>query len=276
MNIKEKINRYRLGIRKKSIGKFKRNNLPKILVNSIPKSGTNLLMSIVHLVPDIKQKSPFIYGSSIHDDRDRFAYIELLGLEPQNGDVVGGHIPYGKEIDEWIKKNKLKHIFIFREPRDVTVSLYHYIMKDISRKHPYYDLYASFKTDHERLMKPITGYGDGCHEYRISRNDIPSIAMVYEAYKGWLETDGILLVRYEELISNRREQVERILRFLDINLRSKEVDYIVNEGFNPKRAHTFRKGISGGWLDEYTPEHIQAFKDVFSLELLNEWGYNWD
>jgi sulfotransferase 6B1 len=256
---------------------YRRRGLPAVLVNSIPKSGTNLLKNVITAIPNMAVREDVSMASQRHDPADRLEYIRGIIKKISPGCIYTGHIPYTEEIHSWIGKEGFRHIFLYRDPRDVTVSLYHYIMKERIPHHPYYEMYSGFGSDHERLMKCITGYGDGVREYRNSADAIPSIRLSYKVYEPWLRAPGVLAIKYEDLIGpGRMQTIENILKFIGIPCQPELLGKINAEGFEPKKSHTYRKGASGGWRDEYTPEHIEAFRKILSDEYLALWGYTWD
>ncbi|MBI5450851.1 MAG: sulfotransferase domain-containing protein [Gammaproteobacteria bacterium] len=255
----------------------KRHSLPRVMVNSIPKSGTNLLKNIVATVPNMSVCGDVSLAAQRYDSVERIAYIRSSIGKSKPGCIYTGHIPFSEEIHSWLSEQKLKHIFLYRDPRDVTVSIYHYIMKEKTPRHAYYDMFSKFGSDHVRLMKVISGFGGGEKEYRNSPEEIPSIKLAYESYESWMNRPDVLAVRYEDLIGPARIQtVESILKFIEVNYSIDLLSKINSEGYNPKKSHTFRDGVSGGWKNEYKLEHIDAFRRVFSDEQLALWGYTWE
>lgn len=253
-----------------------------ILVNSIPKSGTNLLKNIVlsipgsHLGVDLPLAHETTNGSECLD------YIQQQVAKFSPGKIYVGHVPYSKEVSLWFKNNNVKQLFIYRDPRDVTVSLYHYIMRDKIPRHAYYSMYLKFKNDEERLRKAITGYGEGKKKFRVSSNSIPAIDIVYKTYAPWIQKSSpdFLSLRFEDLVSDNdmhMTQIKNIVKFLNPKL-IKDIALlkrISSRGMDPERSHTFRKGKINSWKEEYTQEHISAFRSVFDDSLLNEFGYDW-
>jgi len=255
---------------------YQHRSLPIVMLNSIPKAGTNMLKNVITAIPNMMVCGDVSLAAQRHDPAERLAYIRNVIKKISSGCVYTGHVPYSDEINSWINKEGFKHIFLYRDPRDVTVSLYHYIMKDQTPRHAYYEMYSGFGSDHGRLMKCITGYGDGEIEYKNSSEAIPSNRLAYEAYEPWLRATGVLAIKYEDLIGPGRVQtIETILKFVGIPDMPNSLGRIIAEGFDPDKSHTFRKGYSGGWQDEYTPEHIEAFKKTFNDQLLASWGYKW-
>jgi len=53
------------------------------------------------------------------------------------------------------------------------------------------------------------------------------------------------------------------------------LDGILVHGKDPGKSVTFRRGGSGGWTEEFTQTHIDAFQSVAG-DLLERWGYTRD
>lgn len=255
-----------------------------ILVNSIPKSGTNLLFNIIYAIPGTWH-SGWEYDMSLaverHIPEKRLSFIQerLLDLSP--GCVYTGHISYSPEIAEWLRKNRVKQVFISRDPRDVTVSAYHYIM-NVKPRHPYYETFERMGSDSERLLAFIRGFGEGRTKYRWSATSVTNIRLVYEIFMNWATDKNTLAIRFEDLIDTTNHEnnkavvtVRNILEFLEMPCNVQLIGDILKEGRKPDKSPTFRRGVSGSWKEEYTEQHIKAFKEVTG-DLLDKLNYTWD
>lgn len=254
-----------------------------ILVNSIPKSGTHLLKNVIGNV----------YGTSIYARRE-LGYVNehdnphtWLNIVKQNvtdlrgGILYTGHIPYTPQIERWLEKHHIKHIFIYRDPRDYVVSLVYYIMKKgyDTRHRPFYDLYANLPSHDARLMAAIVGHGAGQTHYTHGPDSINAVSIALSIFLNWLDSPHVLALRYEDFIASDggpaahlNNTLERIVEYLEIEP-SETVFQQLREGMQPQRSVTFRKGGSH-WRTEFTPEHIAAFKATCG-DLLAQLGYNW-
>jgi len=261
-------------ILRKILGQIIRHKYP-VIINSVPKSGTNLLLNIVKQIPGTSLKGDFSLAGSYNEDKRLHFILSIIKvLKP--GSIYSGHVPYFKEYAEWLKKNRVKQIFIYRDPRDVTVSLYHYIMNKVP-KHDYFDLMTQYETDSQRLLAAIKGIGNGKENFELNNNSIPNIGLVFGAYSNWLSDENTICIPYEKL--NDTDEgiafVKDLFEFLNINntYSNTKAKEIWENGKNPSLSHTFRKGKSGNWRQEYQSNHIEAFSSVFSNELLEKYGY---
>ncbi|MEA3357256.1 MAG: sulfotransferase domain-containing protein [Patescibacteria group bacterium] len=254
-----------------------------ILVNSIPKSGTNLLKNIVLAINGTHSGTDLSLANETTNGEECLDYIQKRIVQFSPGHVYTGHIPYFPEVSSWLKENKVKQVFIYRDPRDITVSLYHYIMKEKTPRHAYYSMYSNFESDKTRLLMAITGFGEGKNKFKVSNNSIPAIGLVYQAYLPWIQNNrsDCLSLRYEDLVGTDddcKEQFKKIVRFINPNIfiNEKLLQKIRTRGMDPRRSHTYRKGVINSWKDEYTQEHITAFRSNFDDSLLNDLGYEWN
>jgi hypothetical protein len=217
---------------------------------------------------------------------DRLVFVKERVLDLRSGRVYTGHVPYAIEIAEWLCKQRIKQLFIYRDPRDYTVSLYHYVMRKAQPRHAYYEMFSSLGNDSERLLGAICGIGQGQTKYRLSPSSVPNVRLVYEAYMGWVMDENTFAFRYEDLVGEEGGQrsdkavstVMDILRYLGM-IRDTYgitlVDNILTEGMDPGKSLTFRRGGSGAWREEYTEQHIETFRSIAD-DLLTELGYTWE
>src|SRR4030095_6912089 len=77
--------------------------------------------------------------------------------------VYGAHLPYAPEIAGWLQAQGIKQFFLYRDPRDVTVSLRHYVMQQTSAA--FHALFAQFSSDEARLLAVIRGIARGQSAY---------------------------------------------------------------------------------------------------------------
>ncbi|MFC8564110.1 sulfotransferase family protein [Peribacillus frigoritolerans] len=89
--------------------------LPKILINSVPKSGTNLLIQIIKGIPKIYQGPYFSSG------------YENKVLNLKQGEMVISHFGYDSLFSKELQSHFIKQVFIYRDLRDVAVSMVYFI-----------------------------------------------------------------------------------------------------------------------------------------------------
>ncbi|WP_171176789.1 sulfotransferase domain-containing protein [Ruegeria sp. HKCCD8929] len=99
----------------------------------------------------------------------------------------------------------------------------------------------------------------------------------------------ILTMRYEDLLSDPQPQLRRVAKFLDINCDDERLAQVIStssfsrmqkrekkQGWDnkvwPKDAMFVRRGVSGAFLDEMSPEDIAAFETRCG-DVLQDMGY---
>jgi hypothetical protein len=249
-----------------------------VLVNGIPKSGTNLLKNIVLALPNATYSSLRVQKKNQYGLPEGLPLVKKRITDLRAGRVYAGHYIYSSELSEWLSKNKIKQVFLFRDPRDVAISTYHYIMER-KIQHPHYEIYKYFEDDSTRLLKSIIGVGEGETSYKFSSDSLPNIRLFFEAFEGWLTDKNTLALRYEDLLlakqDNSTQVIEKILKFLDVSYDNELLQKIIARGTDPNKSVTFRRGVSGGWRQEFKQIHIDTFKSI-GADMLQRWGYGWE
>lgn len=254
-----------------------------VLTNSVPKSGSLMLLNLVLAIPGARVSSDTHLASSVDGEKERLQYVKSRMHSFGAGQIHAGHIPHSEDIEAWLDENEVRQLFIYRDPRDVTVSLWRYIMKP-SEEHPYFEMYNGFGSDSERLMRAIIGFNEGISVFKVGTSCIPNIFLVYKAFEPWIKSrsPNVLSLRYEDFFNSHdfselSHPVSKIVNYVAPRLARNHdlIRWIGRQGLDPRKSLTFRKGGSGGWREEYTPAHIEAFRSVFPDEFLHSLGYNW-
>ena len=245
------------------IGLIKRvfpGSAPKVLVISIPKSGTHLLERALCLHPQLYRK----YQPTINN-RNIVRYKNFSRLKP--GQIAVSHLYFNSGLQEMIRSCGIKHIFMIRDPRDIVVSQIFYAS---SRKnHRLHASFSSIKETNERLKLAIKGND----EQRIA-----SIGRRMESYYGWLDSGG-LIVRFEDLIggkgggdaTSQTETLRTIFSYLEID-NGTEIITSIGDKLFANRGPTFRKGTSGGWKEHFDDELTGLFNEN-TAAWMKKYGY---
>ena len=94
---------------------------------------------------------------------------------------------------------------------------------------------------------------------------------------GWLERSEILVLRYEDFLSERQQTVQKVLehaiqRGFKPNSEIGQAVRALEESINPERSPTFRSGKAGGWRKAFNDEHRQLFEQIAG-DLVDRLGY---
>ncbi|MGB1253673.1 MAG: sulfotransferase domain-containing protein, partial [Candidatus Promineifilaceae bacterium] len=142
--------RKQLSITPHTLGQLQmRRNGPRILLNSVPKSGTNLLQTCLSEFPNLLSLGHF-YDDINVDALER--YIKQL----MPGQFATAHLEYSEHAEQLLAEESVKVVFIMRDPRDIAVSAVKYYLQ-INRNHMYGAYFHSLPDDETRLRVMLEG-----------------------------------------------------------------------------------------------------------------------
>jgi len=167
----------------------------------------------------------------------------------------------------WISESQPPLVFNYRDPRDVLVSLTHYLLASPS---PNYWLMAtasilkSLSTMHQRL------------DYLI-RCTPRFLDLAFRQHLWLLFHPAVCKVSFEELVGPRGggsaiAQAWAVLKLMDHLSVEGDPESIASTLFS-NEARTFRKGQIGSWRAEFSPGNIMEFNKRFG-DLLKLYGYS--
>jgi len=263
----------------------------KVFINSLPKSGTNLVAKLTELVGynynkvgiaatlllgkyfllrqilrgDICDRNPIIIGLDLPIAVSS-KWIKKKFSNLPSGEFISGHANYSDHLYYILQEKNIKTIQVIRDPRDVLLSYVHYVAKTPS--HFIYDFYKNKSFD-ERLKFTLEG-GKAGDLY------VESFSEMLNKVDGWFNKNNVLIVKFEDIIGengggSREIQIKTIDEIIDfLSIKNSSSVTAADQLFGG--THTFRKGQIGSWKDELTQEQI-----LFVAKHLNvhteKWGY---
>jgi len=251
-------------------------NRPLIIANSFPKSGTHLLIQIAQAFPGTRD-----WGSFIASLRSSFFYrpLSIVALNRKikllaPAELCGAHIFYTVKTERIMKEMNVVHFFIYRDLRDVVISEAYYLTY-MNWWHRLSRHFRALTTDEERITFAIRGA-----QNEPLKSVFPDIAQRFHWYRSWLHDPNTFCVKYENLISDRRESAiyEMIQHYAKYTNSSFDHDLCFHttlNNINPAKSHTYRQGKAGGWREVFTEQHKSIFKQLAG-NLLIELGYEQD
>ncbi|KAG8185455.1 hypothetical protein JTE90_022386 [Oedothorax gibbosus] len=160
-----------------------------VIICSYPKTGTSWLQFIVQQILSKGQSLP-----QFSDLVTKIIpFIEKAGIDALDALTeprIYKHCFSQKVIP--IRDNA-KYLYIYRNPEDVLISYYHFSADIIQEKLTIDDFMDDF-------LKGVWWYGDYCDHVM--------------SFLSQSERDNVLVLTYESLISNRKEEVLRLAKFL--------------------------------------------------------------
>lgn len=268
---------------------------PRVLVNSLPKSGTHLLAQAVALfgyrehfaeedIDDPARRTPIflnyreVLDALAREPTTENATVAVGSLRPvpvpvaalrgwldalPGGRYLLGHVPWTPLLPPLLAGLGYRHVFIIRDPRAVMASLLAFILDTggMPRRH--------FLEADLRAMEPARRLDfllEGGWAERAG-TEILGYAEIYRSMLAWREVPDCLFLRYEDLVGEpgggsapaQREALERLAGHLgavpDEALLARAAAI-----YNPS-ARTFRGGRIDGWrqaLDSAGRERLEV------------------
>jgi hypothetical protein len=163
-------------------------NGPRVLLNSLPKAGTNLVERAISQFPSLHSAGWRTLRS--WENLDPRTAASLCSL--RRGGVLVGHLPAHQELCSLLAAQDIKTIFMTRNPKDMVVSYVKYVCQ-IDKTHLAHDHFTSLPNDAERYMAAILGV----------KGVVSPLAETMEKFSAWFECKGILVIRFENLIGSQ-------------------------------------------------------------------------
>ena len=241
---------------------------PKVLMNSLPKSGTNLLEAALSQFPLLRHHGDItISTNKFKSEAHLIAKIESIS----RGQYAPAHVNYSPRVAEAIHHCGIRSFLVIRDPRDVCISHEKYVTH-IDKAHRAHEFFLSLPDDDARLLATIYG----------KKKQVEPIRDVLLNFAGWFHDSNTLIVRFEDLIGGggggdtekQISVIHQIANHINIALSEQEVQQIANNTFS-SGSSTFRKGQIGAWRNVLKPEHKKAFKETIQ-DLLELYGYEQD
>lgn len=251
-------------------------SLPAVLGNAMPKSGSHL---IIQVLQGLTRIGPFVNPgfppvNRTEDNRKLDDAATLRNLQRlRAGDIAYGYIQAREPFLSLLTQPSYATIFVFRDPRDMLVSHVFYATQ-IHRGHGMHEYYTQRLQDMEQRLNAAI-YGVDEPDAQLS-----GVRQKYLDYLGWLETPGVLCLRFEDLILNRQQALNRILDYLcergfELRVAREQALRALEEAIVPKRSGTFRKAQPGNWREYFTEANKAAFKTAAG-DILIRLGYEKD
>jgi len=190
------------------------------------------------------------------------------------------HWSYTSEAEELFYQCTTANFFIIRDPRDMIVSMAHFLHKgpqDLS-----VDVNALIFDFIDGRMKSFVPWGVGINEaYPLLYSH--GITDFYKLYLKWMEARKFLTVKFEDLVGpngggsleTQLRTIKCIAEHLNIVRTDQDICNVAQNLFG--KSSTFREGKIGSWRNHFTQEMIRAYKKVpGACKLLVDLGYEKD
>ena len=254
-----------------------------VIGNAIPKSGTYLINRVIEYLA--RWENIRIHLNPLHwdvvrpDNRvvmrmclPRFAIRKL-----QNGQFVAAHLPWSRGVEQSIGRShpdrRIKHVFMFRDPRDTFVS------------------YMNFSTYLKQELR--TAGSEDEQKYMLDRFscDDDRLAHVIETrksykflkYAPWLDTAHCHPVRFEDLYQDLRAAqrgelgpaLRAVLQYLDADADTVDPVALHEYAYNRGPTATQEEDKVGQYRRVFKDRHYAQLDTPAFREVLSAFGYEW-
>jgi len=239
---------------------------PPIIVTSIPKAGTHLLLKAVTLMT----KKPNGYLAPItgqqYTDFNETAAQKVMASKQTS---IFAHLHYNTIAAQALEKYRFPTLFIYRDPRDLILAAARLVRRDLPKRGM--PVPAALG-----LAKP---WPNTYNEYLTKL--IENVQEIYNNFLPWLQHPMVYAVRFEDLVGTRGggsaekqiETLQGIGRHIGITLSATEAAQLGSQLFGT--SATFRKGQVGAWKQEMNTAQRKRFCYLHQT-LLEELGYETD
>ncbi|GAB3241357.1 sulfotransferase domain-containing protein [Mycolicibacterium hippocampi] len=240
---------------------------PPIVANSLPKSGTHLLLQITRALPGSRYFGRFIATSPSLTQRERSpAVLARRIARTLPAETLGAHLFHFTEVEVALRRINALHLFIYRDPRDVVISEVNYLA-EMNRWHRMHRHFAALPDATSRLKLALEGFDARYPE--ANARMLP--------YAGWLDVPGVVAIRYENLFGPRQaDEIARVVAAWRLQGgTSADEDALVERlrrAVDPSKSHTFREGGSGKWRRGMTDAEAEMVSQRLAPSL-TAYGY---
>ncbi len=245
---------------------------PPVIANSIPKSGTHLLLQITRALPGTVYYGSFLAWStswSLKARSQQEMNFHINRIVP--GETLGAHLHWSDETARRLEAINALHLLIIRDPRDIALSEAEYLAH-MNRFHRMHRHFARVSDPKERLRMVLEGVPEVGGLF-------PQFANRIEPYLGWLNEANCMVVRYEDLRtpSTRYPQLVRIAQKwtqrCDPGYNVEMLAARLEQAIAPERSHTFREGGVQKWRRFKDKETVRLLK-AHSERVVSSLGYD--
>ncbi|XP_043448115.1 amine sulfotransferase-like [Prionailurus bengalensis] len=239
-----------------------------VFIITYPKSGTSWFQQLLSLIYFEEHRK----GIGNLETVDRVPFFEynfrkMDFVERPSPRLFATHLPYYL-VPRGLKNKKAKIIYIYRNPKDVMCSYFHF-SKNVTLQ-----VTSSFEEFMEQFLEgKVLG------------------SLWFDHIKGWYEHKSLFNIQflmYEEVKKDLKGSLSKVCKFLGKELSEEEMDSIVRQAtfqnmkYDPRanykniiktrygleaKGHFLRKGTIGDWKNHMTVEQNERFDKIFQRKM---------
>jgi hypothetical protein len=199
----------------------------------------------------------------------------------KRGQYSSAHLLYSDENAKVLEEANIKVLYIFRDPRDVVVSHFHWI-SELNERHRLHEYYKNLADNHARLKASIMGV-DG--KFSKDGKEFEGIGLWFEKFMPWVEKSYTLTIKFEDIIGSKGggddkaqfRTIKNIAEHLELDVDEHVLKDIAEKTYF-KKARTFRKGTIGDWQNHFNDDNKELLKKAcgnWLIKLGYEKDNNW-
>uniref|UniRef100_A0AAQ4RQK4 Sulfotransferase n=1 Tax=Gasterosteus aculeatus aculeatus TaxID=481459 RepID=A0AAQ4RQK4_GASAC len=239
-----------------------------IFLVTYPKSGTAWMQQILVQIMD----AAHLGWAEDATNRTHVPWLEERSVDNPSRErpdprIFGSHLPPDM-LPRGVKANRIKVVYVWRNPKDILVSLYHFSHVWVLLETP-----QSFEGFFQQFLDGDVYMGswfDHIQDYHKAQDQL-----------------NIHFVQYESMLKDLRGEVVKLCAFLEKDLTDEAVDRVVEASTfksmktNPKanykdlvetgryKGETMRKGVAGDWKNLFTVAQNEHFDKVLKEKMSN-------
>ncbi|MDD5033387.1 MAG: hypothetical protein PHE55_01400 [Methylococcaceae bacterium] len=266
----------------------------RILVNSLPKSGTHLLAKAVEAfgylehfadaggIEDPSRVTPMFLNyrevkealartgqapASAEAERVAVGSLTPVKVDTETlahwlkavaeGRYLIGHLPWSPALSALLRGLGYRHLCIIRDPRAVAVSLLAFILDSRGMPKPHF-LRADFQelSPSQRLDFLLEG-GLAPH----AGVETQGLTAIYHGMWGWHQDPDCLMVRFEDLVGVQGGGSEQAQQALMARIAAHLEQPMPDSAIYDPQSRTFRRGQIEGWKESLPAESLQRLEN---------------
>ncbi len=249
-----------------------------VICNSVPKSGTYLLVELVKALGGHVDLGYHTYGSSIRKlradgsfDQERAIPAPLWASALTPGYLCASHTEYCPHLEQYfLGREQHKMLLIVRDPRDIVISWVDFVYHSTA--------YLKMRKWHSYLREAgAAAHPDDASRIASCIAALPQSGM--QDFMSWLDSPACLVVRFEELYSELTEKdpsagtfpaLHGICDYLELPRKPpSELSAILGRGLTSSGRTT----KIGAYRSRMTPGHFDLLRSDAFQKLVVEFGY---
>lgn len=243
-----------------------------VFIITYPKSGTIWTQQILSLI----YFEGYRNGTETVDTLDRIPFFEMNirkvdFLKRPSPRIFASHLPYYL-VPKALKNKKAKIIYIYRNPKDVLVSFFHFsnlvvILKAADSIEHFMERFLNGKVVGSLWFDHIRGWYEHRHDFNI-------LFMMFEEMKKDLRSSVLKMSSFLEKELNEEDLETIVKRATFQNMKSDPLancEKILKHEIGKRTNDSFflRKGTIGDWKNHFTVEQNERFDRVFQRKMKN-------